>query len=380
MENNETGGAGNVTPTVFILVIASAFIHASWNLATRAIKGDLAVLACKCFFTTILLCPVLFFLDYTGNDIILGLVYAFVSGIVHIIYLTVLGLMYAHASGNISVVYPVARGTGVSLTAILAGSLLSETISLIGFFGILSILSGIAFMALSKVLLEKMTQGSNSSNTGVVQYIEDDVESAEKATENETIGKHSGAKALFSGVHEATLTKQTEVDIGIDENDGMKSELSPGRGQVCDVLNNKKFGGIILALILGCIICCYSIVDKRGVGHLNPVAYLWVMSLTETLFFVPYFLLVEKNRIQLIDACRKRKKYIFIVTLFAGGCYLTILYALTLTKASYITALRECSVAFGALLGVFVLKEKFHCLMIIGIAFIVNGMVMIKIS
>ena len=40
MNNADEGG---VPLIVFVIVIFSAFLHASWNLATRAIKGDLAV-------------------------------------------------------------------------------------------------------------------------------------------------------------------------------------------------------------------------------------------------------------------------------------------------------------------------------------------------
>ena len=117
MSNADEGG---VPLIVFVIVIFSAFIHASWNLATRAIKGDLAVLASSCFFGSILLFPAIFFVDYSGNTINLGVVYGFISGVVHIVYIAFVGLMYAHASGNISVVYPIARGTGVCLTAIFA--------------------------------------------------------------------------------------------------------------------------------------------------------------------------------------------------------------------------------------------------------------------
>ena len=55
------------------------------DLATRAIKGDLAVLASSCFFGSILLFPAIFFVDYSGNTINLGVVYGFISGVVHIV-------------------------------------------------------------------------------------------------------------------------------------------------------------------------------------------------------------------------------------------------------------------------------------------------------
>ena len=45
------------------------------------------------------------------------------------------GKMYAHADGNISIVYPTARGSGVLLTAIMAGPLLGESAGQLGAAG-----------------------------------------------------------------------------------------------------------------------------------------------------------------------------------------------------------------------------------------------------
>ena len=48
-------------------------------------------------------------------------------------------------------VYPVARGTGVAITAVLAGPLLGEVVSVVGGFGVASIISGIVIMSLAKM-------------------------------------------------------------------------------------------------------------------------------------------------------------------------------------------------------------------------------------
>eukprot|EP00944_MAST-04C_sp_MAST-4C-sp1_P015105 g15105.t1 len=248
--------------------------------------------------------------------------------------------MYAHASGDISVVYPVARGSGVCLTAIFAGPLLGETISLLGFFGILSILLGISLMASAKFLLRKET--------------------------TKTIVENSKASNNPMTLEAAKCPKDNEAPEGVYKENCFTK--------------NKRFGALLLSLILGCIISSYSLIDKIGVGYINPVTYIWIMEVTETCFFAPYFLLYEKNRNMLKIALHEKKKYIAIVSVFKSGCYLMVLYALTISKASYITALRECSVIFGALLGFIVLKEKINFIMVFGILSIVGGLVMIKLA
>ena len=350
MSNADEGG---VPLIVFVIVIFSAFIHASWNLATRAIKGDLAVLASSCFFGSILLFPAIFFVDYSGNTINLGVAYGFISGVVHIVYIAFVGLMYAHASGNISVVYPIARGTGVCLTAIFARPLLGETISLLGFFGILIILVGISLMAFAKMLLAK--------NGPTV------IDTSDNPEEISTVNNYTNNKNPLTS---SAIDQKNKKINNNEEKQEVKRESCFTR--------NEKFGAIFLALILGCIISSYSIIDKVGVGYINPVTYIWIMEVTETCFFVPYFLCIKTNFEKLKIAFKEKKKYILVVTVFKSGCYLMVLYALTLSKASYITALRECSVVFGAILGIIMLKENYNCIMAIGIISIVFGLVMIK--
>ncbi len=66
--------------------------------------------------------------------------------LIHAIYFVLLGRAYGQ--GEISVVYPIARGSGIGLTAILAHFLLGESISTTGAIGITAICLGIALVAL----------------------------------------------------------------------------------------------------------------------------------------------------------------------------------------------------------------------------------------
>jgi uncharacterized membrane protein len=56
------------------------------------------------------------------------------TGLIHTVYFRLLAAAYEE--GEISLVYPIARGSGIALTAILAGLLLKEQLTLVGSIGI----------------------------------------------------------------------------------------------------------------------------------------------------------------------------------------------------------------------------------------------------
>ena len=135
---------------------------------------------------------------------------------------------------------------------------------------------------------------------------------------------------------------------------------------------------LALALLCGTVISSYSLLDKAGVGEMNPIQYSAGMLWVECACLLPYMLV--RRRTQCCLALHERKKYIVIVGVGGWGCYLIVLYVLTLTPSSYVTALREVSVVFGAALGVMVLKEKLTIGIVLGVVAIVVGLVFIKMA
>ena len=113
---------------------------------------------------------------------------------------------------------------------------------------------------------------------------------------------------------------------------------------------------------------------------MHPTQYIMGMAGIELLGLAPYMLLTSKNRALCAGACRTKKVYITIIGVGAIGTYLIILYALTVAKASFVSALRECSVVFGAVLGVALLKEDLTLGVPVGIAGVAAGLVMIKLA
>ena len=132
-----------------LLILLSACIHASWNLASRKTKGDLAVLVGGICLACVIITPVAFLVPSYGPITTDAVIYVFASGLIHVAYMALVGAMYR--VGDVSLVYPVARGTGVACTALLANPILGEVVSTVGGFGVASIIGGIVIMSLSKM-------------------------------------------------------------------------------------------------------------------------------------------------------------------------------------------------------------------------------------
>ena len=278
---------------VWGLVLTAAVGHALWNFAARKAAGDAAVIWLSVAVGTlvaVLLCAYTWWqgapptLSWPGGLCLVA------TGIIHGLYFTLLAEAYEH--GEISLVYPVARGSGVGLTALAAWLALGEDISLLGASGIALVLAGIFCL---------------------------------------------GAPAL---------KHQTR--------------------------------GLQLALGVGLTITCYSLVDKIGVGYVQPLHYITGMWLISTLVCSPW--VVRRYGAGLLTTARVRWQTIALIGVASLGTYFLILYAYTQGPVGYIVAVRESSVVLGALLGWVFLQERLTLLKATGILAIVGGLVLIKAS
>ena len=87
-----------------------------------------------------------------------------------------------------------------------------------------------------------------------------------------------------------------------------------------------------------------------------------------------------RYRTGITQALTSQKKLLTIVGTGAAFGYLIILFALKNGPLGYILAVREIAVVGGAILGFAFLGEKIYLAKIVGIAAIVTGIVLIKVS
>jgi len=154
-----------MTAAVWGLVIAAAVGHALWNFAARRVSGDLVVMWLALVAGCVLLSPVIVGLllcrDIHALTSAAGIGYMIATGLIHVAYFLLLSRAYEQ--GEISVVYPIARGSGIGLTALLAWILLDEVISPTGAAGIGLIFAGIVLMGSPGLLRTDKVHGFQSA-------------------------------------------------------------------------------------------------------------------------------------------------------------------------------------------------------------------------
>ena len=298
-----------MTLSVFILVLISAISHAAWNFAARKAAGNLVAMWLGLWIGCALVLPgVIGVVVYKGLPETVSapaIICTIATGVIHAAYFRLVATGYEH--GEISLVYPIARGSGIALTAILASLFFKEYFALLGCIGIGLISTGIMTLSLAarKTIQEK-------------------------------------------GPLEATSSLPTPPSV------------------------------IKLALATGATIVAYSLVDKIGVGHVNPVVYIWCMFLLAAVFLTPF--VVRRYRSKLRQTARQYLGYAVVIGAGSIGTYLMILFAFTMGPVGYIVAVREFAVVLGALAGMIFLKERFTIPKVIAILTIVIGIMCIKSS
>src|SRR5215470_10006746 len=137
-----------MTLLVFAIVLLAATLHAFWNFAAKKVSGNLGALWLGLCLASVLSWPWALLLQRTEGLTLAGVLYILATGTIHAWHFGFLARSYA--VGDISLVYPVARGTGVAGTAVVATMFLPERLSLAGVAGILAICVGTALVGLSR--------------------------------------------------------------------------------------------------------------------------------------------------------------------------------------------------------------------------------------
>jgi drug/metabolite transporter (DMT)-like permease len=132
-----------------------------------------------------------------------------------------------------------------------------------------------------------------------------------------------------------------------------------------------QWGGLALAVLVACFIATYTLVDRYGVRHANPLSYVELILLGPA---VAYPLLVGR---------RRARASLRASSLVAGasmlGAYGLTLAALRLASAASVAAVRESSVVIAVVFAAPVLKESVGRRRLAGAAVVVTGIALIAI-
>ena len=140
-----------------------------------------------------------------------------------------------------------------------------------------------------------------------------------------------------------------------------------------------KTAGMGYAVLTGLVIASYAIVDKEGVGHIQPFLYMYFMTIGSVVGLAPY-IFANKGAEAVLHEWRVNYRSITVAGLLTFAAYGMVLIAFSLSRVSYVAPAREVGIVIGVLLGVYLLKEPFGGGRLLGSGFIVGGLVLVALS
>ena len=137
------------------------------------------------------------------------------------------------------------------------------------------------------------------------------------------------------------------------------------------LLKKSEVKGFVLAVVTGFFIASYSLVDGYGARVTqNPVGFYSVMTIANGIIFYVFARCKEKEILKRIIL--SGKMYFFIGGTASYAAYAIVVWACLYLPIAVVSSLRETSILFAVLLGVFFLKEKINLtksLLILGLFF-----------
>lgn len=136
-----------MSPSVLLLVLASAGLHATWNYLAKTIPGGAAFVWLLAAIISVWMLPVaLWYLVVYGSVFsAVNVVALLVTGLLHLVYF--LTLQKGYALADLSVVYPLARGSGPVFTTLGAVWFLGEQVTAWSLVGLALIVTGVVLIA-----------------------------------------------------------------------------------------------------------------------------------------------------------------------------------------------------------------------------------------
>ncbi len=137
--------------------------------------------------------------------------------------------------------------------------------------------------------------------------------------------------------------------------------------------------GLGYALLTGLCISLYTVVDKRGVAHVSPFPYLYLMTAGVAVGWLPY-IIRNYGTAGIVQEWRNGWVSVISASALLFLAYGLVLTAMSITDVSYVAPVREVGSLFALLLGAFILKESVTGGRVVGAAFIIAGVVLITLS
>src|SRR5512146_337192 len=121
-------------------------------------------------------------------------------------------------------------------------------------------------------------------------------------------------------------------------------------GNLRQIRDSGSLPAVGFALLTGCMIASYTLVDKIAVSAylIAPLLQDWAANLGRTLLMTP---LAFKFRAQLKPTWQRARRDIVVVAVLCPLSYILVLTVMAFTPVSYVAPAREISILIAALMG-----------------------------
>jgi len=133
---------------------------------------------------------------------------------------------------------------------------------------------------------------------------------------------------------------------------------------------------VLSAVLIGVTITTYSLVDKLLLDDLSPLAVLQFTNLGFALALLPSL----RHTKGWLRELKSDAAVLAAGCIVSPGSYFLYLVALSMAPISHLAPLRECGTVFGAILGVFLLKERYPVRRLTAAAVITAGILTISFN
>jgi drug/metabolite transporter (DMT)-like permease len=150
------------------------------------------------------------------------------------------------------------------------------------------------------------------------------------------------------------------------------------RADIGRLLGQMRQPGIVFALLTALTVASYTLWDKTAVAHINPFVYYYSYTAVSCLLYL--LLLSRFPRSQIRQEWQRHRRAIVLVAVLDVLTYVMVLYALTVSKATYAGTLRQFSLVVAVFLGWRFLGEPLPPPKLVGVALLISGAVLILLA
>jgi drug/metabolite transporter (DMT)-like permease len=275
--------------TVFLLVLGTALLHATWNALVKSDDDKLAVMGMIAITEALISLVLIPLVPLPSPE---SWPFLVVAVTLHVSYKLFLFKSYQH--GDLSHVYPIARGSAPLIVALLSVVIVGEPLR-------------------------------PASQVGIV--------------------------CIGIGIMSLAFTRDLRV--------------------------REDRRALVYALVTGCLIASYTVVDGMGARAAgSPHGYMVWVTLFDAPPFLALCLFLRGNAV--FEATRASWRRGIVAGVFSYAAFWTVIWALTLAPMAPVAALRETSILFAVLFGVVFLRESLNVLRLLAAGAVLTGAVLLR--